>query len=317
MNKFLIATVAWRRPEILNIFLNINKKYCDVLCVKSPEDTMLSNLKNHDNVYIIEAPNYPLGAKLNKRVEWFLNNKEYTHIIFLGSDDVLSPKAFEKLEEYSKIYDLINWSDIYYYSIDKKKCIYSSGYDKTRRDEPLAPGRCISRKILEGIGNSLWDEELQRGPDGNVWGKLKNVENQITLTSEKLQGVYVIDIKSKFNIHDFGAITKNNVVAHREDLEEISNLIETNNENYEFENYGVPATKGGANKQLLNIQKYINEEFFCHCILEGNIIVYEKYHRLYKMKKHIIALNTNDSVYVTKDSIFNIVNTQKRPFIYE
>jgi hypothetical protein len=314
MDKFLIATVAWYRPEILNIFLNINKKYCDILCVKSPEDSTLSNLKSYENIHIIETPNYPLGAKLNKRVDWFLNHKEYTHIIFLGSDDVLSPIAFETLTNYAKSYDLINWSDIYYYSIDKKLSFYSSGYGKARAYEPLAPGRCVSRKVLENIGSNLWDNNLLRGPDGNAWKKLKNIKNQITLSSKNIPDAYVIDIKSKFNIHNFNAVTKNKTKACKEDSENIMNLIETNNINYNFEDYGKEITEDETYNQLLIIQKYIKEEYFCHCIIESGLIIKENYIKIYKMKKHIEATNTHDSVYITKGEIFKMVKSEKQFF---
>lgn len=225
--KFLIATVAWKRPEVLKIFLDVNSRYCDILCVKSPNDKTLSNFVSSQKITFVDFPNKPLGRKLNKRIEWFLEHKEYTHVIFLGSDDVISPEIFDKIKLYSNKYDLISWSDIYFYNMLNSQSLYSVGYVNHRKGEPLAPARCISRELLEKLGN-LWSDDLVKYPDINAWTtKLSKVENQIILSCKQTGGL-IVDIKSKDSLNSFEKVSsdKSNkkLVSSKENLK-IINLI--------------------------------------------------------------------------------------------
>jgi hypothetical protein len=200
--KFLIATVAWKRPEVLKIFLDVNSKYCDILCVRSPEDSLLSGFTDSDNTFFIDCPNNPLGRKLNKRIDWFLEHKEYTHIIFLGSDNIISKEIFDSIKTYSKKYDLISWSDIYFFDLISSETSYSIGYTNHRKGEPLAPARCVSRELLEKLGH-LWSNNLDKNPDINAWSnKLSKVKNQVILSCKEKDGL-IVDIKSNTNINSF------------------------------------------------------------------------------------------------------------------
>jgi hypothetical protein len=225
--KFLIATAAWQRPEVLKIFLDVNSKYCDILCVKSPNDKSLTGFTNTEKITFIDFPNKPLGKKLNKRIEWFLKHKEYTHIIFLGSDDIISQEIFDTINLYSKKYDLISWSDIYYYDLITSKTLYSVGYTNHRKGEPLAPGRCVSRPLLEKLGN-LWSDDLEKFPDINAWqNKLSKVKNQVILSCKEKNG-FIIDIKSKNNLNSFNkviSVKDNKRPVSSKDTLRIVNLI--------------------------------------------------------------------------------------------
>jgi len=201
-NKFLIATVAWKRPKILQLFLDVNSKYCDILCVKSSGDKTLEKFKNSKNIFFINVPNSPLGKKLNSRIDWFLKNENYTHIIFLGSDNIISPEIFDSIKNHSNKYDLISWSDIYYYNFETSQASYSVGYTNHRKGEPLAPGRCVSRKLLNKLGY-LWPNDIEKNPDIRAWqNKLSKVENQIILNCKDVNG-FIVDVKSKVNLNSY------------------------------------------------------------------------------------------------------------------
>lgn len=204
-NTFLIATVAWKRPKILDLFLKVNSKYCDILCVRSPEDNTLKKFNSSENIFFIDVKNKPLGRKLNSRINWFLKNEKYSHIIFLGSDDLISPEIFESIKRHSKKYDLISWSDIYYYNYKTSESSYNIGYTNYRKGEPLAPGRCVSRKLLKELGD-LWPNNIEKNPDIRAWtNKLSKVDNQIILSCKK-EGGFIVDVKSDTNLNSYDKV---------------------------------------------------------------------------------------------------------------
>ena len=205
--KILIATVMWKRHHILELFVNNNKKYGDILVVGS-EGEKSEKLVNQLGCFYLECPNEPLGRKLNKRVEWFLKNDGYTHIIFLGSDNLISEEIFLNIKEMVKYYDIISWKDIYMLDYDNLNILYSCGYKNKRRGEPLAPGRCISKEFIKK-NNTLWDSSIKKYPDGKIWNKIKNHRNQIILSCKEINGV-ILDIKTDENINSFNKIKNNN-----------------------------------------------------------------------------------------------------------
>jgi len=200
-NKYLIATPIWKRDNIFKIFVKNNNKFGDILAIGS-EGNKSRSLAESLGCYYEECDNEPFGKKLNKRVEWFLDNKAYTHIIFLGSDNLIDKRIFNLYNKYSKKYNIISFSDIYFYNFLTKKSYYSAGYKNHRRGEPFAPGRCFSRKIIEKIGPKLWSEDLNRWPDGNLWSKIKKFDDQIILSCKKNKA-FLIDIKTNNNLNSY------------------------------------------------------------------------------------------------------------------
>ena len=206
--KILIATVIWKRHNIVKLFIDKNKKFGDILIVGS-EGYQSRDLAINNGCYYIECPNEPFGYKLNKRIDWFLENKEYTHIVLLGSDNIISSEVYQEILKKIKYYDIISWRDIYFLELYSKELVYTPGYTNKRKGEPLAPGRCISRTYIENNTN-LWDYNIEKQPDGKLWSKIKKHENQIILSCKEIDG-YILDIKTDFNINSFDKImTKGN-----------------------------------------------------------------------------------------------------------
>ncbi len=201
-SKFLIATPMWKRPEVFKTFVKNNEQFCDILAVGS-EGRVSRKLAEGLGCIYLEAPNKPLGEKLNYRTRWFLDNDDYSHIILLGSDDIISAKVMEAIYKNSKRYDLISWKDIYFYDIVKNEGYYCAGYKNHRRGEPFAPGRCLSKSLVRKLGPDLWPSGLLKHPDGKLWAKkLAKVKRQKILSCKEIGG-YIVDIKSGLNISSF------------------------------------------------------------------------------------------------------------------
>tara|TARA_R100000152_G_C6775315_1_gene203654 strand:- start:1295 stop:2089 length:795 start_codon:yes stop_codon:yes gene_type:complete len=197
--SILIATPIWRRPDIFKIFVKNNKKYGDILAVGS-EGARSRALAEKLGCKYIESPNKPLGKKLNCRSRYFLENKKYTHMILLGSDDIISENIFNAIKLNCNKYDLISWSDLYFYDINKDTGYYCSGYKNHRSGEPMAPGRCLSRRLVKKMGPDLWPNNLAIHPDGPLWRNKLSRESRATVLSCKKVGGYIVDIKSDTNI---------------------------------------------------------------------------------------------------------------------
>jgi hypothetical protein len=223
---FLIATPIWKRPEVFKIFVKNNGKYANILAVGSEKQRSRLLAESLGCSYI-ESPNRPIGNKFNARIKYFLKNKQYSHIILLGSDDIICDVVFEKILKNAKKYDLISWKDIYYYDIINRHGVYSSGYNNHRKGEPLAPGRCLSRKLIESIGPNMWSPNVDRSPDANLWNnRLSKVKNQIVFSCKDIGG-YIIDIKSDENLTPLKKIigNSNKFPLTKKEIEDIENMI--------------------------------------------------------------------------------------------
>lgn len=196
--RILIATTMWKRPEIFEFWAERMKPLkCDVLVVGSEGELSRSLAEKYEFAYM-EYPNEPLGAKFNARIDYFLEHPEYTHILLVGSDDIICPRTLRIIEEKIHQYDIVNWRDIYYYEWETGRIVYSRGYTNHRKGEPFAPGRCLSRRAVEKLGGRLWNKDLTAAPDGHLWTKLKRFENQITLSCKENDCV-IMDVKSSQN----------------------------------------------------------------------------------------------------------------------
>ena len=216
--KILIATVFWKRHDILKMFCKNNGKFADILAVGSEKNKSRSLAKSLGCHYY-EAKNRPLAAKFDARIKWFMARPEYSHILLLGSDDLICKRTFDRIDKERLNYDLISWKDIYFYHLKSESGIYSCGYRSKRSGEPFAPGRCISRRYLESIGGTLWPHHRAGGPDKSAWNtKLKFCKNQ-TILSLKENDSIIVDIKTEENITSIeaiGGVTNSNPISDDE-----------------------------------------------------------------------------------------------------
>jgi hypothetical protein len=194
----LIATPIWRREDVFRLFVKNNSQFADILAVGS-EGRRSELLSKSLGCHYVEEKNKPLGRKFNARIKWFIKSKQYTHIILLGSDDLISKEVFSELKTKAMSYDLISWGDLYFYDMKSKTGAYTFGYKGGRSTEPLAPGRCLSRSLVERIGPNLWPDDANSSPDGKLWSKkLKSIKSQTVLSMKDINGI-IVDIKTEGN----------------------------------------------------------------------------------------------------------------------
>ena len=204
--NILIATVMWGRFDLFKMFVEHHKKFgFDILVIGSEGDKSKNLCENLGCIYI-EHPNSPLLSKFNKRIDFFMSHEEYSHILLLGSDDFIDKKGLDVIVDKTKDFDIIQWKDIYFYDVLSNQCVYSKGYERGPRvGEPLAPGRCISRKVINKLNGKLWDTNRTYSPDGNLWSKLKKFKKSIILSC-KNEGAIIVDVKTEINKTSFNVI---------------------------------------------------------------------------------------------------------------
>ena len=227
--KILVATLMWQRFDLFTKFVkHYHNLGLDVLAIGS-EGEESKKLCDQLGCAYIEHPNQPFGSKLNRRLDYFLEHDEYTHILLLGSDDFIDNIVLSKIYQNISNYDIISWSDIYYLDENTGEILYSEGYknNPSRRGEPIAPGRCISKKVIRELRGQLWDQNISTSPDSHSWSKLKRFPRQIMFSCKEIGGI-LLDVKTNVNKNTFSKIAglnhMNNISL--EERSRIDNIFE-------------------------------------------------------------------------------------------
>jgi len=76
----------------------------------------------------------------------------------------------------------------------------------------MAPGRCLSRRVLEHLGPGMWSSTLKQYPDGNLWKKLRRYKNQIVISC-KQNGCALLDVKSSENLNSMDSLFKHKLAV--------------------------------------------------------------------------------------------------------
>jgi UDP-2-acetamido-3-amino-2,3-dideoxy-glucuronate N-acetyltransferase len=227
--KILVATLMWQRFDLFKkFFYHYQNLGLDVLSIGSEGD-ISKKLCDELGCAYVEHPNEPFGSKLNRRIDYFLEHDEYTHILLVGSDDFIDNIVLNKIYENIPNYDIISWSDIYYLNENTGEILYSEGYknNPSRSGEPIAPGRCISKKVIRELRGQLWDQSINKSPDSHSWSKLKSFPRKIMFSCKEVGGI-LLDVKTNENKNSFIKISElNHVISTSpEEQERIYNIFE-------------------------------------------------------------------------------------------
>ena len=202
--KPVIVTGMWKRPEVFKIFGQHYKGLGIDVIVAGSEGKESEKLAKKYGFHYIEIENQPLATKMNATT---LKAKElgYTHVICVGSDDLLSK---ELIDEYLKLmrkgYDYIGVTDFYFYEMESSKAAYWGGYrDRQRLGHTAGAGRVISRTLLDEWDWKPWDDKDSKYLDNSMQTKLRSSLHPKTTFSLKEKGLLAVDIKSQVNMTPF------------------------------------------------------------------------------------------------------------------
>ncbi len=208
--KIAICTGVWKRPEVFELFargcdnLKSKSKIPIEIIVAGSEGVASKRMVEAKGYHYIETPNDPLATKMNLTI---LKAKALnaTHVICVGSDDIITPGLLEKYIEFIKLgYDYIGVLDWYFYDTVTGKSLYWGGYkDERRKGHTCGAGRVLSANLLSKWGWQPWEIKDSKVLDNSMQNKLKKTAHSIKTFSLKEFNLYALDIKSSTNMTPF------------------------------------------------------------------------------------------------------------------
>ncbi len=240
--KILAFVAVWKRPEITRrCFEGIKRLNIPLFAVVS-EDWAEDLCKEFKAKYI-RTPNKPLGRKLNKGLEKALE-QDFDYLLTIGSDNLINPELLKVYDYYMKKgTGLIGVDKLYFHKegevkhVDyqlqiigaarmiSRKALATAHQVKVRFLKSVGgviDGRPMEEKfipvhraingdrsgILEIIGEPeirLWDEDRERGFDGN--SNMKLIHDQVcNKCIDTGKYPYVLDMKSEDNIWGYDEV---------------------------------------------------------------------------------------------------------------
>lgn len=241
INKIVLYTCVWQRPELTKIVLSyyseikakLSGKIDLHLLAVGSEGEKSRQLCESCGFDYLEYPNSPLSLKW----EYGLNqcaNYDLDAVIIVGSDDLISQNLIEfydcKLREGLVCMGL---KTAYFFDTVSKQLFLWKGYDRLKNvkrfGETVGLGRCLSRILLDKLNFNVWknikiDSALDRVMSTKLLGlglQPLDYENLILVQADdryfKLGhcgfdlndiNVFAFDIKTEVNITPFLGLLK-------------------------------------------------------------------------------------------------------------
>jgi len=178
----------------------------DVVVYAAGDEAVHRELAKEFGVVWCEAPNTPLGAKLNV-ASTAIARDGCDYLINVGSDDILSPamaemylKMMEAGVRYAGLYnlDIVNpfWCQA-------MRCWNNRRAE--RRYEPMGPGRLVRGDVLNDLKGMLWFPTRGKGLD---WSMTQQLQFRSTDCSAPVMfgcdgDRWLADIKTWVNMWDY------------------------------------------------------------------------------------------------------------------
>lgn len=210
----MIFTPVWQRPEITRIYCAgvsrlMSNFEIDCLTVVSPEDKSENKeiIESH-GFKVFEHKNQPLGKKKNAGLQYALTLPDWTHLMELNSDNIVSNELIKEYKKYSNEPFLGCGNFAFYDSKTgrSKQYKYRSKYSYRTC---FGIGRLYNRDILEGV--KLWDDKAMIGMDNHSEHELiKLGYSPKVIQFDKPVGY---DIKSGLNLWNYSALKGDEIKA--------------------------------------------------------------------------------------------------------
>ena len=168
-------------------------------------------------VHYIKHINKPLGRKWNAVVD-SLREVDFTHLIVLGSDDIVANSFIEQLP---LEHDVSGNHDLWFWGMNPNRAGYFTfGYWRGTKGRVGGVGRTISRRIIEDMDYKLWADDKNYGMDGNMIVNIKSKCKGIDWYSYSLKetNTFAMDVKYGHNISSLSPTLRNTELCEPEDV---------------------------------------------------------------------------------------------------
>lgn len=217
--RVAIVSAVWQRHNIFEIFahgcknLMGNGRVEIVVIVAGSEGRVSKQLVEKHGFIYCEMPNANLAEKVNAPV-LIANRLNVDYIFAMGSDDVISPEAFDiYIDEMEHGTDFIGVSDFYFYDTYSKRALYWGGYlEKWRFGHSCGACRAISKRLLGKWSWKVWESKHNKILDNSIQEKLRQTAHSSCVFSLRNEGVMAVDIKSQTNMTPFEKWNNSNFI---------------------------------------------------------------------------------------------------------
>jgi hypothetical protein len=225
--KIAIVSAVWQRHNVFEMFAQgcknlMNNGRAEIIVIVAGSEGRVSKqlVEKHGFIYC-EMPNNQLAEKVNAPVI-IARKLNVDYIFAMGSDDVISPQAFDiYIDEMEQGTDFIGVSDFYFYDLKTKRTLYWGGYlERWRKGHSCGAARAISKKLLNSWGWKVWEPKHNTILDNSIQEKLSRISHTSCIFSLRHQGVMAVDIKSQTNMTPFEKWNNSNFIS--------SSIIQTN-----------------------------------------------------------------------------------------
>lgn len=217
--KIVIVCSMWKRPILTNYIFNYYNKMKSallpsinlILTAVGSEGKTSKEIAERNGFDYLEYPNMPLNRKFNAGVK-YAKYHDPDILFLLSSDDIISADYFRAIKPETET--VIGLLDIYFFDLENKNLGYWPGYPDSRKGEPIGPGRCFSRKVLEKCEWQPWpqEKEIKGGLDGRCRDRLKSLGVKLEGRYMDEMGCFAMDVKTDINIWAWNRIKYKEVI---------------------------------------------------------------------------------------------------------
>lgn len=203
MNQITISTLAWKRPEVFEMWCeNIsNLKPKPNVVIAGSEGDQCKEIAIRYGFTYVQTQNKLLGAKANVSA-LLAKETECTHVMLTGSDDIISQTMWEFYVNWKG--ETLALSDYYFYNMPDGRMIYWGGYTQGKRiGEPIGACKMLSREIMDKIEWKPFNDNERQPDEHTTELKLKKIGVYAHTVKTSMTGGLSIDLKSETNMNKF------------------------------------------------------------------------------------------------------------------
>ena len=205
-----LLTAIWGRPRLTELVLEYYKFMrnidCTIAVCDPSEIDLYRNSQKQPWWGFIDYPNEPLSNKWNGGMSCMDLDDPLDGVMIVGSDDLVTPQYIETVKYLlDKGADYIFLPSLYFYNLQDGRMHWCMA-------ERLGLGRVLSRRLLDMLDWRPWPDGLNRGLDGAMWEKIKELKEvkivKLDIKACKELGIAAMDIKgAQNNIWDYETAT--------------------------------------------------------------------------------------------------------------
>ncbi len=214
--KIIVLTAMHERHEMTEIFamaMSRLRKYFDIetCAAVTIGDVENARICREHNFSTVMTKNNPVSNKFNSGMQ-LLRDKDWTHVMILGSDDIPSNR-FVELQMRHPGADFIGVRDMWFWGLNPKRAGFDTFTYWDAGSSRIGAGRVISRRIVEACDYKLWPDGKNGGLDSgsvaNIRSKVSEYE-AVSYAQEPLGG-FLVDVKYELHISSLSPVISRGV----------------------------------------------------------------------------------------------------------